>query len=234
VNLAGAVQPVPAWAAFVNGGRDGSDPSAGPMLVWPHPNVAMHPTLMAAVFIAALTACDDSVGLPTVPDPEPASQFGTVAVQVDGTRWFVLPGPDSIVAYFDPQIQQLMVQATSQERGGYRQLVSMRVCGVPTAQAYSFTAPGLGIGATWMALLEYERPRGRTTAQYATYTTVGTEGDSLVFEEINWASAQVRGRFHFHAHPNRYFFPLGRRTLTLTGFFSGRIALRLNQGLCPP
>ena len=91
-------------------------------------------SLPRTLFVVAITACDSDLIVPGEPEPEPAPQFGTVAVQVGGRRWFVLPGPDSVVGYFDPQIRQLMVQAPSQGGPGYRQLISLRICGVPTVQ----------------------------------------------------------------------------------------------------
>src|SRR5262245_21176233 len=112
------------------------------------------------VFAVAIASCDSDVSSTSKPDSQPPLEFGTVAVQIDGTRWFILRARASVGGWFDPQIAQLMIQAPNQGVPGYRELISARICAAPTVRAYSFAAPGLAIAATWITPGQATGPHG--------------------------------------------------------------------------
>lgn len=188
----------------------------------------MHRALTLGLTVAIMAGCDSHVAAPGTPDLQPEAEFGTIAVQVNGARWFMLRSYDSVIGYIDPQFVRLSVQAPNQGVFGAPRRISMGICGVTTPQAYSFAAPGHALVATWTVPGQSTRPRGKSGK--AVYSSVGAVQDSLVIDELDGPTGRIRGRFHFQARVDPWYSQSraseGQAALTLAGFFAGRIINR--------
>ena len=163
--------------------------------------ICMHAWLRSTAGILLLVACESPIAPPADPGPQPPARFGTATVLAASRQWVVFSPRDSILARYDPQVQQLAIelQDNTYEAPHFypRHLLWLRLCGVPHVGAYRFASLGDGVAGTWVEPDPVTRPRDSHNVRWS--ATLGIATDSLILEEVDFARQRVRGRFRFRA-----------------------------------
>ncbi len=147
---------------------------------------------LASLGLALAAGCDAT----TAPESQPPERFGALTALIDGHAWVSSYFPDSTVAFYDPASGELQVFGQEVRPDGWPSLrVRINRGAAPGAfRLGTFADPAFG---EWYEPPSTDRARGDQGPRG--FLSIGAPGDSLVIEELDPTTRQLRGHFSFSA-----------------------------------